>query len=59
MCIAQVGKSSLLLRFTDEHFLPDEESTATIGVDYKVKIINKNGKRYKLSIWVCRAIHLE
>jgi GTPase SAR1 family protein len=49
---AQVGKSSLLLRFTDDNFLTSEESSATIGVDFKVKIIERRGKRWKLSIWV-------
>ena len=31
--IASVGKSSLLLRFTDQQWLPEEERTPTIGVD--------------------------
>ena len=31
-----VGKSSLLLRFTDDKF--DQEMAATIGVDFKGKI---------------------
>ena len=35
-----VGKSSLLLRFTDDAF--DPEQAATIGVDFKVKTINLN-----------------
>ncbi|KAG0139424.1 hypothetical protein CROQUDRAFT_666514 [Cronartium quercuum f. sp. fusiforme G11] len=48
---SSVGKSSLLLRFTDEVFLSAEESSATIGVDFKVKLISRRGKRYKLSIW--------
>ncbi|MBW0471206.1 hypothetical protein O181_010921 [Austropuccinia psidii MF-1] len=48
---SSVGKSSLLLRFTDEVFLSAEEASATIGVDFKVKMINRRGKRYKLSIW--------
>ncbi|KDN40363.1 putative ras-related protein rab-18 [Tilletiaria anomala UBC 951] len=46
-----VGKSSLLLRFTDDEFLPVEETSATIGVDYKQKSIEVNGRRFKLSIW--------
>jgi Ras-related protein Rab-18 len=33
---SSVGKSSLLLRFSDEHFLPEDESSATIGVDFRV-----------------------
>lgn len=35
-----VGKSSLLLRFTDDAF--DPEQAATIGVDFKVKTITIN-----------------
>ncbi|ORZ02363.1 ras family-domain-containing protein [Syncephalastrum racemosum] len=46
-----VGKSSLLLRFTDDTFLPQEEVSATIGVDFKVNIMEINGERYKLTIW--------
>ncbi|WWC66394.1 uncharacterized protein I206_100296 [Kwoniella pini CBS 10737] len=48
---SSVGKSSLLLRFTDNEFLTDEETAATIGVDFKVKSIELDGKRYKLSVW--------
>jgi len=44
-----VGKSSLLLRFTDDQFDPDQE--ATIGVDFKVKVIDNHGNRVKLAIW--------
>ena len=38
-----VGKSSLLLRFTDDAF--DPEQAATIGVDFKVKTINVNASK--------------
>uniref|UniRef100_A0A8C6SH27 small monomeric GTPase n=1 Tax=Neogobius melanostomus TaxID=47308 RepID=A0A8C6SH27_9GOBI len=44
-----VGKSSLLLRFTDDTF--DPEQTATIGVDFKVKTISVDGNKAKLAIW--------
>ncbi|XP_063074942.1 ras-related protein Rab-18-B isoform X2 [Engraulis encrasicolus] len=44
-----VGKSSLLLRFTDDTFDPD--LAATIGVDFKVKTIAIDGNRAKLAIW--------
>ncbi|CAG5895553.1 unnamed protein product [Menidia menidia] len=44
-----VGKSSLLLRFTDDTF--DPEQSATIGVDFKVKTISVDGNRAKLAIW--------
>ncbi|KAL7320477.1 Ras-related protein Rab-18 [Mucor circinelloides] len=48
---SNVGKSSLLLRFTDDTFLPQEEVSATIGVDFKVSMMEVNGKMYKLTIW--------
>ena len=41
-----VGKSSLLLRFTDDAF--DAEQAATIGVDFKVKTIYINGEKVSL-----------
>uniref|UniRef100_A0A8C1EK25 RAB18B, member RAS oncogene family n=1 Tax=Cyprinus carpio carpio TaxID=630221 RepID=A0A8C1EK25_CYPCA len=44
-----VGKSSLLLRFTDDTF--DPELAATIGVDFKVKTVAIDGNRAKLAIW--------
>lgn len=44
-----VGKSSLLLRFTDDAF--DPEQAATIGVDFKVKTVTVNGDKVKLAIW--------
>lgn len=31
---SNVGKSSLLLRFTDDTFLPQEEVSATIGMPH-------------------------
>jgi len=36
--IASVGKSSLLLRFTDQQWLPEEERNPTIGVDTLVSL---------------------
>ncbi|XP_029380513.1 ras-related protein Rab-18-like isoform X3 [Echeneis naucrates] len=44
-----VGKSSLLLRFTDDTF--DPEQSATIGVDFKVKTLAIDGNKAKLAIW--------
>ncbi|KAK6165952.1 ras-related protein Rab-18A [Patella vulgata] len=44
-----VGKSSLLLRFTDDTF--DPEQAATIGVDFKVKTLAVDGNKAKLAIW--------
>lgn len=45
-----VGKSSLLLRFTDDHF---EELPATVGVDFRVKSLRVAGdrRRVKLTCW--------
>ena len=39
---------------TIDHFSwpQDEETTATIGVDFKVKQLEVEGRKYKLSIWV-------
>merc|ERR1719342_1524940 len=44
-----VGKSSFVLRFTDDAFDPEE--AATIGVDFKVKVINIHSTKVKLAIW--------
>jgi len=48
---SSVGKSSLLTRFTDASFTPEDESSATIGVDFRVCKMEVKGKRVKLSIW--------
>ncbi|KAF8315800.1 ras-domain-containing protein [Cantharellus anzutake] len=49
---SSVGKSSLLLRFADETWLDEDESHATIGVDFRVHRVQvKDGKKAKLSIW--------
>ncbi|XP_032891166.1 ras-related protein Rab-18-like [Amblyraja radiata] len=44
-----VGKSSLLLRFTDGTF--DAEIGSTIGVDFKVKAMKIEANNVKLAIW--------
>ena len=44
-----MGKSSILLRFTDDTF--DEGMQSTIGVDFKVKLVEVNGKKIKVTIW--------
>ncbi|KAI6176571.1 hypothetical protein M3Y97_00812800 [Aphelenchoides bicaudatus] len=44
-----VGKSSLLLRFADNIF--QASYITTIGVDFKIRTINVNGKKVKLQIW--------
>jgi len=48
---ASVGKSSLLLRFADNQWLPEDETGATIGVDFRVCKMDVKGKNVKLSIW--------
>lgn len=53
---SSVGKSSLLLRFSDEQFLPEDETSATIGVDFRVHKMEVNGRKVKLSIWVCHTM---
>eukprot|EP01087_Luapelamoeba_hula_P008261 TRINITY_DN205_c0_g1_i1.p1 TRINITY_DN205_c0_g1~~TRINITY_DN205_c0_g1_i1.p1 ORF type:complete len:244 (-),score=50.90 TRINITY_DN205_c0_g1_i1:74-706(-) len=44
-----VGKSCLLLRFSDDIFT--ESFISTIGVDFKIRTIDVDGKRFKLQIW--------
>ncbi|KAK0417290.1 hypothetical protein QR680_012924 [Steinernema hermaphroditum] len=44
-----VGKSSLLLRFVDDVFDPEQQ--ATIGVDFRVTSLTVDGNRVKLAIW--------
>jgi len=44
-----VGKSSLLVRFADNHF--SGNYITTIGVDFKIRTIEIGGERVKLQIW--------
>lgn len=44
-----VGKSSLLLRFSDNTFTGSY--ITTIGVDFKIKTVNLDGQKVKLQIW--------
>ena len=44
-----VGKTCLLLRFTDDSFT--QNHLTTIGIDFKIKIINIEDKLIKLQIW--------
>ncbi|KAJ3394494.1 GTP-binding protein [Lobulomyces angularis] len=46
---SNTGKSSLLLRFCDDTFTPS--FITTIGIDYKIKTIELDGKKIKLQIW--------
>ncbi|KAJ1636300.1 hypothetical protein T492DRAFT_570601, partial [Pavlovales sp. CCMP2436] len=43
-----VGKTSLLLRFADDDF--NESVLATIGIDFKIKTMEIDGRRVKLQI---------
>lgn len=44
------GKSALLLRYCDDQFDP-ESTTATIGIDFKMKKLAVHGKAYRLNIF--------
>ena len=46
---SSVGKASLLLRFTEDSFTTT--FLTTIGIDFKIKIINLENKLIKLQIW--------
>eukprot|EP01029_Cantina_marsupialis_P016772 TRINITY_DN3754_c0_g1_i1.p1 TRINITY_DN3754_c0_g1~~TRINITY_DN3754_c0_g1_i1.p1 ORF type:complete len:199 (-),score=37.60 TRINITY_DN3754_c0_g1_i1:30-626(-) len=44
-----VGKTCLLLRYASDTFVPT--FITTIGIDFKIKNINLDGKKVKLQIW--------
>jgi Ras-related protein Rab-18 len=44
-----VGKSCILIRFTEDTF--DGNQQSTIGVDFKVKTVRAAGTRVKLTLW--------
>lgn len=45
----EVGKSSLLLQFTEQHFQPIHD--LTIGVEFGAKLLDLDGRKVKLEIW--------
>jgi Ras-related protein Rab-8A len=45
---AGAGKSSLLVRFTDDVFVPQ---TSTVGVDFRTKIVTMMWLRVRLQLW--------
>lgn len=44
-----VGKTNFITRFCENHF--KQSYVATIGVDFKIKSVAVEGKKYKLQIW--------
>mmetsp|Transcript_27256 Transcript_27256/g.82811 ORF Transcript_27256/g.82811 Transcript_27256/m.82811 type:complete len:93 (+) Transcript_27256:44-322(+) len=44
-----VGKTAMLVRYTEDDF--KESVLPTIGIDFKVKTVQIEGKRVKLQIW--------
>lgn len=46
---SEVGKSSLLLQFTEQHFQPIHD--LTIGVEFGAKMVSIQGRDVKLEIW--------
>ena len=43
------GKTSLMLRFTDNIFVKD--TTCTVGLDIKMKVVKIDGYAMKLQVW--------
>ena len=46
---SSVGKSCILLRFSEDHF--PTSHMPTIGIDFKIKTINVQDQRVKLQVW--------
>lgn len=44
-----VGKTNLITRFCENHF--KDTYVATIGVDFKIKSLTLNDKKFKMQIW--------
>lgn len=44
-----VGKSSVVVRFSDDLF--NKNHASSIGVDFKIKTIEQDGKTIKLQLW--------
>lgn len=49
VCFVGVGKSCLLLQFTDKRFQPVHD--LTIGVEFGARMITIDNKPIKLQIW--------
>ena len=46
---SSVGKTAIILRFSDDSFSPNFIST--IGIDFRIKTVEIRGKTIKLQIW--------
>jgi len=46
---SQVGKSSMLLQYSDKKF--SQNTISTIGLDLKIKDEQINGKNVRIQIW--------
>lgn len=46
---SEVGKTCFLLKFADENF--NTSHISTIGIDFKIKTIQIDGKNIKLQVW--------
>ena len=44
-----VGKTCLLVRFSDDAY--NTTFISTIGIDFKIKTVEVDGKKIKLQIW--------
>lgn len=51
LCLGEtgVGKTCVILRYTDNKFTRNQMST--VGIDFKIKILEYNSKNIKLLIW--------
>jgi GTPase SAR1 family protein len=50
---SDVGKTSILLRFSEDAF--NSTFISTIGIDFKIRTVELEGKKIKLQIWLVRA----
>ncbi|KAN0133437.1 P-loop containing nucleoside triphosphate hydrolase protein [Lactarius tabidus] len=48
---SSVGKSSLLMRWSENQWLPEDEAIATIGVEVLRRKLEVNGEHVNLAIW--------
>lgn len=48
---SSVGKSSLLMRWSDNQWIPEDEASATIGVEVLRRKLDVKGENVNLTIW--------